>query len=55
MEQPTNNDGSMGRLVDFYRAEAAKGDLTMEELIASVGRTYWEDIERFGYSFPSYE
>jgi len=42
-------------LVDFYREEAAKGNVTMEELIASVGRTYRDDIETFGYSFPLYD
>ena len=59
VDKQPKNQNSYGHtstaLVDFYREEAAKGNVTMEELIASVGRTYRDDIETFGYSFPLYD
>ncbi|KAL9178795.1 hypothetical protein ACHAXT_003926 [Thalassiosira profunda] len=41
-------------LIDFYRKEAASANMTMEALVAQVGRIYKADIEPFGYSFPEY-
>ena len=49
-----NANHSSDQLVEFYREAAAEGNISMEDMIASVGRTYRDDIEVFGYSFPSY-
>ena len=49
-----NANHSSDHLVEFYREAAADGNISMEDMIASVGRTYRDDIEVFGYSFPSY-
>ena len=48
-KQPRNvqtYDHTSTALVDFYRKEAARGNVTMEELIASVGPTNLAKADR---------
>ena len=39
-------------IVDFYRDAAVEGNITLDELVSTVGRIYRDDIETFGYTFP---
>lgn len=58
-QQPQNQNKKLEHttdaLVDFYREAAKVGNVTMDELVAKVGRIYKDDIETFGYSFPTYD
>ena len=43
-----------GAIADFCRDAAAEGGVAVEKLIATVGLIYNDDIDSFGYTFPSY-
>lgn len=55
MNQNENKEYEPSGTINFYREAAVEGNVTMEELVASVGQIYSDDIETFGYSFPALE